>query len=101
MMEGNRGSSVFPGEIIKFWGNAALIVPAEVAAPSKRGPSAFILASLIETELNLFYLLPLFSSGWWEIRKAKWTEIAFTAVQYVSGNELVSLDQAAIPSLFT
>ena len=32
---------------------------AEVAAPSKRGPSAFILASLIETELNLIYLLPL------------------------------------------
>jgi len=30
-----------------------------VAAPSKRGPSAFILASLIETELNLIYLLPL------------------------------------------
>jgi hypothetical protein len=28
-------------------------IPAEVAAPSKRGPSAFILASLIETELNL------------------------------------------------
>ena len=26
---------------------------AEVAAPSKRGPSAFILAYLIETELNL------------------------------------------------
>ena len=35
--------------------------PSEVAAPSKRGPSAFILASLIETELNLqggSYLLP-------------------------------------------
>ena len=28
-------------------------IPAEVAAPSKRGPSAFILAYLIETELNL------------------------------------------------
>ena len=27
-------------------------VPAEVAAPSKRGPSAFILAPLIETELS-------------------------------------------------
>jgi len=55
MMEGNRGSSVSPGEIIKFWSNAALIVPqaAEVAAPSKRGPSAFILAPLIETELSL------------------------------------------------
>ena len=52
MMEGNRGSSVSPGEIIKFWSNAALIVPAEVAAPSKRGPSAFILAPLIETELS-------------------------------------------------
>ena len=37
---------------------------AEVAAPSKRGPSAFILASFIETELTLplredFTLLPL------------------------------------------
>ena len=30
-----------------------------MAVPSKRGPSAFILASLIETELNLIYLLPL------------------------------------------
>jgi hypothetical protein len=35
-----------------------------VAAPSKRGPSAFILAPLIETELSLplredFTLLPL------------------------------------------
>ena len=41
-----------------------IIHVAEVAAPSKRGPSAFILASLIETELTLplredFTLLPL------------------------------------------
>ena len=42
----------------------ALLHPVEVAAPSKRGPSAFILASLIETELSPplredFTLLPL------------------------------------------
>ena len=30
-----------------------VVLSPQVAAPSKRGPSAFILASLIETELNL------------------------------------------------
>ena len=56
--------------------------------------------SLIELSLpsrGEFKWLPL-ASGLREIRKAKWTEIAFTAVQYVSGNELVSLDHLSSSS---